>query len=153
MSFPRSPGRDSAAAFPDGDWNALLAGAVGASDISGPLGNVIRLFGELGFAAHLADPANARDQCIAVSVTFASICTRRGISAETLDGFLLARIPPFGKESVVWGHTAVRATADGQGDTTREVVIDWTLRQFDAAAPVPLIVTLAGWRLFWRDIT
>ena len=128
-----------------------MARAIDPGRISSPLGNAIRLFGELGFAALLADPARARDQCIEISTLFTGMCTHRGIPAETVDGYLLARIPPFTEEAVICGHTGVRApgvAADGSSG----IVIDWTARQFDPAAPVPLVVTIGDWRAFWRDL-
>ena len=110
------------------------------------------MYGELGFDGHLADPANARDQCIRISEAFERMCAHRGIPAETVDGFCFTRFPPFKQEAVVAGHTAVQALATcAQRDVSSEIVIDWTARQFDPDTPVPLVVTLADWRAFWRD--
>ena len=130
-------------------WNALVAGALDSDDVGGLLGDVIRLFGGLGFAERLQDPAAARDQCISVSGTFADVCNHRGIPAESVTGFLFARVPPFEQELVVDGHTAVQVQMTaGRGG---ELVIDWTARQYDPGVPVPLIVTAAAWRAFWRN--
>jgi hypothetical protein len=136
----------------DARWKSLVARALDPDDVAGPLGDAIRLFGELGFAGHLDDPANASDQCIQVSQALESMLAHRGIPAETVDGFCFARVPPFRREAMVAGHTAVHALADlARENASREIVIDWTARQFDPSAPVPLIVTLTDWRAFWRD--
>lgn len=137
---------------PGAGWNLLVSRAVDPGSISGPLGAVIMLFGELGFSDHLADPGKARDQCISVSETFVSMCAHRSVSAAKVSGILVERVPPFKGEGVIAGHTAVRAPAGGQDDSGRELVIDWTARQFHSAAPVPLIVPLEDWRAFWQDI-
>ena len=131
------------------DWSALVTGALDPDSVGGPLGDVIRLFGGLGFAERLKDPAAARDQCISISGTFADVCNHRGIPADSVTGFLFARVPPFEQELVVAGHTAVQVQVPaGRGG---EFVIDWTARQYDPGVPVPLIVTAAAWRAFWRD--
>jgi hypothetical protein len=73
-------------------WSALVAGALNPDSIGGPLSDVIRLFGGLGFAERLKDPAAARDQCISISETFAAVSNHRGIPADSVTGFLFARI-------------------------------------------------------------
>lgn len=154
MSLPSSAGSGSAPGSLDARWKSLVARALDPDAVTGPLGDAIRLFGELGFTRHLADPANARDQCIQVSQTFESMLAHRGIPAETVDGFCFAEVPPFGQEAIAADHTAVRAVTTGAGkdDGSSEIAIDWTARQFDPVAPVPLIVPLADWRAFWRDL-
>ena len=132
-------------------WSALVAGALDPDSVGGPLGDVIRLFAGLGFAERLKDPAAARDQCISISGTFADACNHRGIPAESVTGFLFARIPPFEQELVVAGHTAVQVQAPPPGRDS-ELVIDWTARQHDPGVPVPLVVTSVAWRAFWRDL-
>ena len=60
------------------------------------------------------------------------MCTQRGIPAATVDGFLPAHIPVSEQEAVIPWHTAVQALADcGCAGAGREVIIDWTARQFD----------------------
>jgi len=59
------------------------------------------MFGELGSDGHLAGPANARGQCIRISEAFGRMLARRGIPAETVDGFRLTWFPPFKQEAVV----------------------------------------------------
>lgn len=133
------------------DWSTLVTGALEPGGLGGPAGDVIQVFGDLGFAEQLADPGAARDQCIGISETFASMCRHRGIPAQAVTGFLFARVPPFPGEVVVCGHTAVRlpAPTDSGG---REIVVDWTARQFDPAVRVPLVVTLEAWRAVWRGL-
>ena len=77
------------------------------------------------------------------------MCNHRSIPAASVTGFLFASVPPFGQELVVAGHTAVQVQMPGWRDG--ELVIDWTARQYDPSVPVPLIVTAAAWRAFWRD--
>ncbi len=152
VSLSPAPGSGRAPEDLDARWESLVARALDPGDVTGPLGDVIRLFGELGLAGHLEDPANAHDQCISVSTTFERMCAHRGIPAETVDGFCFTRFPPFKREAMVAGHTAVRALAScAQQDVSREIAIDWTARQFDPVAPVPLIVEFEDWRAFWQD--
>jgi hypothetical protein len=134
-----------------GDWSVLVAGALEPRDLSSPAGEVVQVFGELGFADLLTDPGAARDQCIDISETFASMCCHRGIPAQAVTGFLIARIPPFAGEVIVCGHTAVRLPAP-HADGCRDLAIDWTARQFDPGVRVPLVVTLEAWRAVWRDL-
>lgn len=132
----------------DEGWNALVARALDPGSIGGPLGEAIQVFGEI-FARHLDKPANARRECVSYSETFASICTYRGIPAETMDGFLPGDFPPFDQETAV--HTAVQtAASEGQADDADDIVVDWTGPQFDPGCPLPLIVTPADWWAFWR---
>lgn len=134
-------------------WKTLVARALNPDDVTGQLGDTIRLFGELSLARRLTEPVNARDQCIHVSTLFESMLTHRGIPAETVDGFCFAQVPPFSQEAILAGHSAVHVpAARAPDDTGGGLVIDWTARQFDPAAPVPLITTLTDWRGFWRDL-
>jgi len=93
----------------DAQWKTVMARALTRTDVTGPLGDAIRLFGELGLAGHLADPANARDQCIAVSTLFESMLTHRGIPAETVDGFCFAQV---GDREKPWEVTQRRPFAE-----------------------------------------
>jgi hypothetical protein len=125
-------------------WAWLLASAIPPDNAGSAVGEVISLFGGFGFAALLADPAEARDQCIHISESFASTCRHRGIGARTVTGFLKGAIPPFTGEVILCGHTA--AEVPGAGG---RLAVDWTARQFDPHAPVPLAAPLADWQAFW----
>lgn len=136
-------------------WRRLMTLVLGPADIP-DLGDVILTFSEgLGFDEHLADPEDARGQCIRVSWLFESMCAHRGITARTVDGLCFTRLPralPGGQQEEPWaGHTAVAVGVPARRGGNCEIVIDWTARQFDPGCPVPLIVTLADWRAFWRD--
>lgn len=126
-------------------WAWLMVSAI-PPDGAGPnVARVIGLFGGFGFAALLADPAEARDQCVSISETFASACRHRDIDARTVTGFLKGSIPPFTGEVILCGHTAAEVPGpDGW------LAVDWTARQFDPRAPVPLVVPVTDWQAFWR---
>jgi hypothetical protein len=126
-------------------WASLLAAALPPEAAGPAVASVISLFGGFGFSDLFADPAEARDQCISASDLFASMCAHRGIEAGTATGFLKARVPPFEGEVIVCGHT----TAEVPWATGR-IAVDWTARQFDPSAPVPLVVPLTDWQAFWR---
>jgi hypothetical protein len=125
-------------------WARLLASAIPPDGAGPAVARVTGLFGGLGFAELLADPAEARDQCVSISESFASICRHRGIGARTVTGFLKGSVPPFTGEVILCGHTA--AEVPGAGG---RLAVDWTARQFDPRAPVPLVAPLADWQAFW----
>lgn len=126
-------------------WAWLLASAIPPDGAGPAVARVISLFGGFGFAALLADPAEARDQCVHISESFASICRHRGIDARTVTGFLKGSVPPFTGEVILCGHTAAEVPGPNGW-----LAVDWTARQFDPHAPVPLVVPLADWQAFWR---
>lgn len=126
-------------------WERLLASAIPPDGAGPDVARVIHLFGGFGFARLLSDPAEARDQCIHISESFASVCRHRSINAGTVTGFLKGSVPPFTGEAILCGHTAAEVPGPGG-----PLAVDWTARQFDPHAPVPLVVPLADWQAFWR---
>jgi hypothetical protein len=126
-------------------WARLLATAIPPDQAGPDVARVISLFGGFGFAALLSDPAEARDQCAHISESFASICRHRSIDARTVTGFLKGSVPPFTGEAILCGHTAAEVPGPGGW-----LAVDWTARQFDPHAPVPLAVPLTDWQAFWR---
>lgn len=92
----------------------------------------------------LTDPLAVHDRCEWVSGEFARLCTSRGVAATVISGLRFGEIPEFpGRPLLLGGHFAVDASG---------TVVDWTARQFDPAAPVPLVTVLAEWRRTWRDL-
>jgi hypothetical protein len=89
----------------DNRWKALIARILDPTEIKGPVGDVIRAFGEFGFAGYLKNPENACDQCILVSETFASMCIHRGLLAESVHGFCFIQLPQFRQEVVLAANT------------------------------------------------
>lgn len=141
MSALSSSGGDRAAWR--GGWvaarNAMMRAALDPAGVGGPLGEVISLFGDL-FAAHLADPAGAPRECVSFSELFASMCRHRDIGAETADGCLFDRDVPQAGGIAEVDQTAALVLDDA---IHCRLIVDWTARQFDPEAPVPLIVPLA----------
>lgn len=139
-------------ALSDGqEWNVLTARALDPGSVAVPLAEAILEFGD-GFTGLLKDPAAALTHP-GIPGTFAQACRRRGIPADTVTAFLLARLPPF-PQVIICGHTAVLAgalSAHLPGGSS-EIIIDWTARQLDPGVPVPLVVTAADWRAFWRSV-
>ena len=89
-----------------------------------------------------ADPAEVRDRCVWESEDFARALRAAGVRAVTVvSGFATAEFG--GHVLVTCGHTAVRV-----GDT----VYDWTARQFNPTAPVPLVLPYEEWRAAWPDL-
>ena len=76
------------------DWSALVAAALEPGGLGGPAGDVIQVFGDLGFAEQLTDPGTARDQCIDISETFASMCRHRGHPGAGRDRVLVCPRAP-----------------------------------------------------------
>ena len=88
-----------------------------------------------------ANPAEVRDRCVWESEDFAAACRAAGVEAVIVSGF--ATVQFGGMTVVTMGHTAVRV-----GDT----VYDWTARQFNPTAPVPLVLPYEEWRAAWPDL-
>lgn len=88
------------------------------------------------------NPAEVRDRCVWESEDFAKACRAAGVRQVTVvSGFATVL---FGEVRVItMGHTAVRV-----GDT----VYDWTARQFNPDAPVPLVLPYEEWRASWPDL-
>lgn len=106
-------------------------------------------------------PEWARERCAEVSDRFAEKATAAGFPAKSISGIQMGEIPQFpGVTLMLHGHFAAlvatrfdEQASDGQGEWTDEVVFDWTARQFDPDADVPLVVDLDEWRETWRDIS
>ena len=96
-------------------------------------------------AAHpdLAHQHHAHDRCIPISEEFTALLADHGTDAEVVMGARVGEDPRFpGVRLFLGGHYAVAV-----GDT----VYDWTARQFNPAAPVPLVQPLEEWRTTWAD--
>jgi len=126
-------------------WAALLAAALPADKIPPALTAMAEFFGSHEFGQVLADPAAVRDQAPAISEAFERMCSGRDLSVCVITGFLAAGCD---QQLIPQGHMANEV----QADDGRRLVVDWTARQFDPKAPVPLIVTLAAWQAFWRPL-
>jgi hypothetical protein len=87
---------------------------------------------------YLASPENARDCCLQVSNEFIERLQEAGIAAEPISGFRISR------NVVLAGHVAVLVDRK---------VWDWTARQFDPAAAVPLVQSRSQWRETWKDLS
>jgi len=117
---------------------------------------VIDDFSQTNFAENLASPELAEGKCIVAAERFAKFCKKRGVRADVLHlsgGESLTYKPEFVCERLRWvfdkdippmariplEHAVVRL--DGS------CFVDWTARQFDSRAAVPLISkTLPAWR-------
>ena len=84
------------------------------------------------------DPALAYDQCVPVSEAFGRTLTEAGVAATVISGVRMGQFQ--GVPVVLNGHFAVRVD---------DTVYDWTARQFDPDAPVPLVEPVAAWRERW----
>lgn len=88
-----------------------------------------------------ATPEGAHDQCVTESERFHGWLLDHGIEAHVVNGFQFGTF--MGKVVVTDGHTAVQVG---------HVVYDWTARQFDPAAPFPLVQPVSEWRKTWRSL-
>jgi hypothetical protein len=94
----------------------------------------------------LMDPT-LHDHCVLVSEEFKAVCVRHNVAAQVIDGLQVGEHPAFpGKRLVLAGHFAVLLPNEAAG-----IVVDWTARQFDPDAPVPMIMSLHEWRATWPD--
>ncbi len=84
------------------------------------------------------DPEAIHDQCMVYAEAFAHFIGSQGISAEMISGFEMS------DNIILQGHSGTLVYGS--------VVFDWTARQFDPAAEVPLVVPLAEWRQRWRKL-
>lgn len=115
------------------------ASTAGAPDGDALAETVTRFTGLYGDA--LAVPAIAHDMCVPISEAFASALADAGVEAEVLSG---VRMGDFnGTPVVANGHFAVRVG---------EVVYDWTARQFNETAAVPLVEPVTVWRRRWPTL-
>ena len=72
------------------------------------------------------------------AAAFAQHAQDSGHDTEVVTGFLMEG------SLILQGHAATLLD-DGY-------VYDWTVRQFDAEAPVPTVIPLAAWRETWRQL-
>lgn len=117
--------------------------------------DVVAAFGRLHGAA-LQTPEGASERCQEVSEDFVTHCHQHGVPAELITGGWFGEDERFpGIEVMMAGHFAVLTPVrydESHDEWMGEVVIDWTARQFDPAAPVPLIVSEQEWRSTWRHL-
>lgn len=122
-------------------WKQLVSESVAPEDVPGEAGAMIADFGSVQAEA-LSAP---RDACYVISGEFARCLRAFGVKAEIVNGVALAPAMTPGSVIIVAAHTAVVVVDSG-------LVVDWTARQFDPSAPLPLVVPLEVWREFWREI-
>ncbi|MFF8601752.1 hypothetical protein ACF065_27025 [Streptomyces sp. NPDC015232] len=77
-----------------------------------------------------------------MSTAFAASLAEAGVSASVVSGVEMEDLPDGGK-LLLRGHFAVRVGQD---------VYDWTARQFDANARVPLVIPYDEWRQTWKAL-
>lgn len=100
----------------------------------------------------LRDGRAVLDMCVQVSEHFVSTLAEHGIAAETISGMLMGTAPEFeGETLVLAGHYAVLVHDQDSAGQPADVVYDWTARQFDPSARVPLVQPLTQWRETWLD--
>jgi hypothetical protein len=101
----------------------------------------------------LADPACAREICAEISEEFEQICLEAGFAAKVISGMEFGEVPEFpGVTLMLNGHYATLVAAPTDEDPERDIVVDWTARQFDPNCTVPLIQTLGEWRERWKPL-
>lgn len=124
--------------------------SVGAEALTPAVAGAVGEFEKLGFAELVHDPARAGDRCRDMSVAFDDICRQRGIQAEVVRGAFSCELTLFpGNLITLAVHVAVQVQAP-HGEA---LAVDWTARQFEGDAPVPLIVPVAAWRQVWAALT
>lgn len=97
----------------------------------------------------LTDPEVVADRCHVVSDAFTTWWVNQGGHAEPVVGGRFAWVEAFGVEVLLVAHQATVVTLS---DGTR-LVVDFTARQFEPGADVPLVVPLPVWREQWRSLT
>lgn len=106
--------------------------------------------------ARCRNPDAIREWCFEVSSAFAETLAAAGVPARVVEGLRMGTLPQFPDvELVLGGHAAVLAPErydEKAGEWVGEVVYDWTARQFDPQAPVPLTQPLVEWRATWRAV-
>lgn len=117
-------------------WKQLVSKSVTPEDIPGELGGLIS-----DYATVRAEALSApQDACYERSEEFARCLRTFGMKAKTVSGVAMAS-----DRVISAAHTATVAIDFG-------MVVDWTARQFDPQAPLPLIVPLRVWREFWQAL-
>lgn len=86
----------------------------------------------------LAVPEAAHDMCVPVSEAFVAALADAGVEAALVSGVQMGEFR--GMPVVLRGHFAVQVG---------EKVFDWTARQFDPHAPVPVVEPVSAWRDRW----
>lgn len=89
----------------------------------------------------MLDPVEAEDRCVPVSEAFIAALADEDVSAQLVNGVRMGQFQ--GIPVVLNGHFAVQV-----GDT----IYDWTARQFDPTAPVPLVEPVQAWRARWPSL-
>lgn len=106
--------------------------------------------------ATLQTPEDAYERCQEVSQAFTDHCHQNGVPARLITGGQFGEDERFpGIELLMVGHFAVLVPAwydETLEEWVGDVVIDWTIRQFAPAAPVPQITPLDEWRATWRHL-
>lgn len=101
----------------------------------------------------LKDGDAVLDMCVRVSDEFVALLGENGIVAESVSGILMGTVAEFPDVPVVVaGHHAVLVHDQGPDGKPADVVYDWTARQFDPKARVPLVQPLEEWRQKWDEI-
>ena len=101
----------------------------------------------------LKDSNAVLDMCVAVSEDFVAMLAEHDIAAETISGVMMGEVPEIpGTTAVLAGHYAVLVHDQAADGSPGDVVYDWTARQFDPTARVPLIQPLAQWRATWTEL-
>lgn len=84
-----------------------------------------------------------RDRCDYFSTVFMDrIHENTNLPASLVQGFMFMEVD--GHRVILEGHVATLVNND--------TVFDWTARQFDPKAPVPVIQPLSEWRETWKEI-
>lgn len=102
---------------------------------------VVRVFADQ-YGGALLDPAAAHDMCVPVSEAFAGALAEAGVEAAVINGVRMGEF--MGHRVVEVGHFAVQVG---------ETVYDWTARQFDEGAAVPVVEPVSVWRERWTSLT
>jgi hypothetical protein len=92
------------------------------------------------------NPDECRDRCQLASFDFFQAVRAVGVEdAEIISGVQFAYVEFGGirHEVIENGHFAVRV---------EDRVYDWTARQFDPNAEVPMVVPTTAWRAQWHDL-
>jgi hypothetical protein len=120
------------------------------ADAAWPAGlhDAVEWFASVPTAARLWEPQGAFDRCAEVSAAFVwTALPRYGMTGELVQ---LAGPPEYPRAVPVWntwppeerGHVVVRV---------QDWYVDWTIRQFDSEAPVPLVTQDHGWATAWTE--
>lgn len=98
--------------------------------------------------AKLEDPLYAQDLCHVFSVSFGEMVLASGIT-DTEVVFLVGCRQPFTNHS--WDHEVDFSKYWHAVTRVGDVYVDWTIRQFDVTAPVPLVSTREELEVRWKE--